>query len=138
MARFGKTHWSEKEQCWKSDKWTHVFCGRSQIGDLRIDINPELKPDMVADCLDLPRLLGKNSQDNIIADFPWSIGYPDRRKFVYALRDICKEGGVLLFNCPWSPEALGLELIPPIYKVVQAYNSYRDLVDWWIFRKTKP
>lgn len=114
----------------------HVFCGKSEIGGLRIDIDEKLKPDLRADCLQLPKILGIESQANIMADFPWMIGYADRRYFSYALRDICKVGGYLFLNAPWNPWVDGLELVQ-VWKVLQAFNSYRDLVDWWIFKKIK-
>jgi len=112
----------------------HVFCGKSQIGGLRIDIDPDVKPDVVADCLDLSDKLGINSQKNILADLPWQIGYHKRRYFSYAMRDICKEGGYLILNCPWNPWVKGLKILE-IWKVYQAFNSYRDLVDIWILQK---
>lgn len=117
--------------------FTHVCCGKSNLGGKRIDIDPANKPDMVADLLELPTLLGENSQDNILADFPWEIKYHDRRYFSYAVRDICKPGGILILNCPWSPWVKGLEILE-VWKVGQAFNSYRDLVDVWVLRKLTP
>ena len=120
----------------------HVFSGLSKIGGLTVNIEPlacdlETKrniPDLVADCLDLPDILGCNTQENILADFPWKIPYGKRRYFSYALRDICKVGGYLILNAPWSPWVKGLELLE-VWKVTQAFNSYRELVDFWVFRK---
>jgi len=112
----------------------HVFCGKSQIGGLRVDADPELHPDLVADCITLPDKLGTESQGHVLADFPWQIGYHQRRYFSYALRDICKTNGYLILNAPWNPWVTGLKLVE-VWKVTQAFNSYRDLVDFWIFRK---
>jgi len=91
-------------------------------------------PDLVADVLDLPDILGCNTQENILADMPWKIPYGKRRYFSYAMRDICKKDGYLILNAPWSPWVKGLELIE-VWKVAQAFNSYRELVDFWIFKK---
>lgn len=115
---------------------THVFCGESQLGSLRIDNDEALKPDLVANVLDLPKTLGENSQENILADFPWQISYPARRKFSYALRDICKLDGYFILNCPWNPQVKGMKFLE-CWKVIQLFNSYRDLVDFWIFRRTE-
>jgi hypothetical protein len=112
----------------------HVFCGKSLIGGLRIDKDKSVNPNIVADCLDLPNILGENSQKHILADFPWVIDYNSRRKYSYTLRDICKKDGYLILNCPWSPWVDGLELVE-VWKVSQCFNSYRDLVDFWILRK---
>ena len=117
-----------------SASYCHVFCGKSKIGGLRIDIDSKVKPDLVADCLSLPDKLGLESQSNILADFPWQIGYFQRRYFSYALRDICKPNGYLILNAPWNPWVKGLKLIE-VWKVMQNFNSYRDLVDFWIFQK---
>jgi hypothetical protein len=112
----------------------HVFCGKSKIGGLRIDIDHEVNPDLVADCLSLPDKLGAETQENILADFPWQIGYYQRRYFSYTLRDICKTNGYLILNAPWNPWVKGLKLIE-VWKVMQNFNSYRDLVDFWIYQK---
>lgn len=116
--------------------YCHVCCGKSKIGGLRVDKEASVEPDLVADILDLPDILGMNSQANILNDMPWVIPYGKRRYFMYALRDICKVGGYLIINAPFDPWVVGLELVPPVWKVRQAFNSYRDLVDFWIFRKT--
>lgn len=112
----------------------HVFCGDSQLGGLRIDIDPERKPDVVADCLKLPEILGDNTQAHVIADPPWEISYSNRRAFTYALRDILKPNGYLFLNCPWNPWVEGLEDLE-CYVVAQTFNSYRDVTLWWAFRK---
>ncbi len=124
MQRLGTP---EKSYC-------HVFCGMSKIGGLRIDINPKLKPEIIADVLDLPDLLGMNSQKNVLTDESWVIPYGKRRYYSYAIRDILKIGGYWIANAPWNPWVKGLELLE-VWKVRQAFNSYRDLVDFWIFRK---
>ena len=62
----------------KEEDLCHCFCGTSEIGKLRIDIDRKNKPDVVADVTDLPDLLGKGSQKNILADPPWEIPYHKR------------------------------------------------------------
>lgn len=113
---------------------THVFCGESQLGAVRVDINPELKPDLVADVKNLP--FANQSQKNILGDFPWMIGYNDRRKFSYSIRDVTEIGGKIILNCPWNPEVTGMKLLE-VWKVIQNFNSYRDLVDFWIFERVE-
>lgn len=113
---------------------THVCCGKSRLGGLRIDSDISLNPDIAADVLDLPWILGENSQYHILADLPWQISYPDRRNFSYAMRDICQEEGFLLINSPWYPWVKGLKFLR-VYKVFQSFNSYRDVVDLWLFQK---
>lgn len=132
------SHFIEWAQCFyvghNKGKYTHICCGKSTIGDLRIDMNPDTKPDLVARIQDLPKILGNCSQENIIIDPPWEIPYGDRREFSYLCRDLLKTGGFLFFNSPWSPWVQALELVD-IYMVTQTFNSYRDLTSWWILKK---
>jgi len=113
---------------------THCFAGRSLIGGLRIDIDRELNPDIIADVRDLPDKLGPGSQKNILADPPWEIPYHTRRYLSYAMRDLVEMGGYVIINAPWFPWVTGLELIE-CWQVVQAFNSYRDVVSFWIFKR---
>ncbi len=115
---------------------THCFAGRSLIGGLRIDIDRELKPDIIADVRDLPDKLGAGSQKNILADPPWEIPYHTRRYLSYAMRDLVEMGGFVIINAPWFPWVTGLELVE-CWQVVQAFNSYRDIVSFWIFRRVE-
>lgn len=110
----------------------HLFCGKSKIGYPRIDINPDLKPDIAADIFYLVKISVKFK--NILVDLPWKISYSNRMKFSYAIRDLTKKGGLILFNCPWNPEVKGLKFIR-VYKVMQRFNLYRDLTDIWLFEK---
>ena len=65
--------WSEKEEeiyrklCIGSV--LHLCSGYSELGDERVDINPDVKPTVVADVHNLP--FRDNSFDTIIIDPPW-------------------------------------------------------------------
>lgn len=134
MTRFQKNTWSDEELRWIANKWIHVCCGDSKIGDIRIDIDPQKKPDIVGDAWNLAELLGKNSQQGIIIDPPWQINWRTRQLLAYQLRDTLKVGGILLCNSPWSPWSVGMDILA-IWKVSPHFNNYRDLTDWWILRK---
>ncbi len=112
----------------------HCFCGKSQIGGLRVDIEPSNHPDLVANILDLPDDLGAASQKHILADPPWQIPYHKRRYFSYAMRDLTVQGGYVIINAPWFPWVTGLQLVES-WAVLQAFNSYRDVVYFWIFKR---
>lgn len=112
----------------------HCFCGKSNIGGLRIDISRENNPDIIADIRELPDKLGAASQKNILADPPWEIPYHTRRYFSYAMRDLTEMGGYVIINSPWFPWVTGLELLE-CWQVVQAFNSYRDVTSFWIFKR---
>lgn len=112
----------------------HCFSGKSLVGAIRIDIDRSNNPDIVADVRDLPDRLGTGSQKNILADPPWEIPYHMRRYFSYSMRDLVEMGGYVIINAPWFPWVTGLELIE-CWQVVQAFNSYRDVVSFWIFKR---
>lgn len=118
----------------KDEDLCHCFSGKSTIGGLRIDIARENNPDIVSDVRELPDKLGAGSQKNVIADPPWEIPYHMRRYFSYAMRDLTQMGGYVIINAPWFPWVTGLELIE-CWQVVQAFNSYRDVVSFWIFKR---
>jgi hypothetical protein len=50
------------------------------------------------------------------------------------MRDLVEQGGYVIINAPWFPWVTGLELIE-CWQVVQAFNSYRDVVSFWIFKR---
>ena len=114
----------------------HCFSGKSQVGGLRIDIQREINPDIIADVRDLPDKLGTGSQKNVLADPPWEIPYHTRRYFSYAMRDLTEMGGYVIINAPWFPWVTGLELVE-CWQVVQAFNSYRDVVSFWVFKRVE-
>lgn len=48
----------------------HVCCGESLLGDVRLDIDPGHKPDIIHDASDLP--FGDNEFDTVLCDPPYS------------------------------------------------------------------
>ena len=112
----------------------HCFCGKSQIGGLRIDLEENNHPDLIEDVRELPDKLGAGSQKHLLADPPWEIPYHKRRYFSYAMRDLVKQGGYIIINSPWFPWVTGMELVE-VWEVIQAFNTYRDTVSFWIFKR---
>jgi hypothetical protein len=51
------------------DKVLHMFAGMSKFG-FRVDIKPEVEPDLIADCHNLP--ISDNTYDMVICDPPYS------------------------------------------------------------------
>jgi len=134
ISRFNKSYWDESEQCWKKHTVAHVCCGKSKIGEIRVDNDPENNPTLVADAWTLSQNSVFKKQKIIIADPPWQINWRQRQLFSYEMRDCLQVGGILIQNSPWSPWCVGMELLA-IWKVSAHFNNYSDLRDWWILRR---
>ena len=132
ITRYNKNYWDEKELCWKKPPICHVCCGESKIGEIRVDINSEVNPTILADAWSLSNIL--KEQTMIILDPPWQINWRDRQLLSYEMRDCLKIGGILIQNSPWSPWCIGMKILA-VWKVSPHFNNYSDLRDWWILRK---
>lgn len=139
MGKFGGNVFDKEKRCFIENKWTHIFCGESFLGDLRIDIIPKRNVTLVADYKNLVDFLGKNSQDNIILDPPWQIKPLDRMNISYVVRDLLKIGGTAIFNCTWNPWVIGLSKIIDensfCYVPQSHFNNYLDGRLWWVLHK---
>ena len=52
----------------------------------------------------------KYSFDTVLCDPVWNLGYHVRHKLIYALRDMVRPGGTLIFNCLWFPKIKTMKL----------------------------
>lgn len=109
MADFPKIEeawiWPESVERWFRERaeahTIHVCCGRSQLGDVRVDRDPEHDPDVVADHANLP--FESNTFDTAIWDPPWKMSAFDRHPPYFELVRCVKPDGVLLVNSTWIP-----------------------------------
>jgi len=87
--------WNRKTDFWLLrhciGRTLNVCCGRSKIGDLRIDIDPSLEPDMIGDVMDLPFRPG--TFGTVICDPPFSLY--NRFKWIYRLADLAERRLIL-------------------------------------------
>lgn len=79
----------------------NVCCGKNDLGDVRIDILPEMEPDIIADMWYLP--VRNEIWDTVICDPPWKIEYNKRQDLLYRIRDLLRLGGQLIWNAPFWP-----------------------------------
>lgn len=98
-------------------KSLNLCCGMSKFGDVRIDIDPKVNPDIVMDMWDITKHFDRASFDSIYCDPVWeSIPIKKRYGFMWLLRDLLKSDGILIWNCNWAfPNLKGFKLI---------YNQY--------------
>jgi hypothetical protein len=79
-------------------------CGMSKLGDIRADIDPTVKPDIITDMYN-PNITERF--DSIYCDPPWNIPYDKRIPLVYKQFDLLKPNGRLIYNAPWIPNCKG-------------------------------
>lgn len=113
-------------------KSLNVCCGESKIGDVRVDIDPAMKPDIVADMNELP--FEENSFDTVISDPVWKLNYYKRMKPFFECVRVCKVGGRIIYNATWIPTSKCVEL-EEIY--VRQSAQFGNVSVVCIFKKTK-
>jgi len=88
----------------------NVPCGKSSLGDIRLDIDHNLSMrgafDFFKDELNYP----DNTFDTIISDPPWKIGHYFRPKLFFKLVEKCKIGGQIIYNATWIPTSKYVKL----------------------------
>lgn len=92
----------------------HLFCGNSELGDVRVDI----ETDKATHKEDILKGLSfeDNTFDVVFGDPPWKMPYHLRSKVMYEMRRICKIQGVIILNANWTPNKLkGCLLLEPFY-----------------------
>jgi len=92
-----KVQWSWNKD---TDRWLRKLCigrtlnicsGNSQVGDIRVDVNQNLHPDIIADAKNLPfRAL---SFDTVVCDPPFS--FYNRFSWIIPLADIARQRLIL-------------------------------------------
>lgn len=113
----------------------HMPCGRSQLGDVRVDYDPDVKPTVVWDMWDFVNCepYGKEKYDTVISDPIWGLPYGQRQKFGYLLRGFLKPNGTLIFNAPFIFHVKGLKLEKVYYRV--GYVTWANTALVSIYRK---
>lgn len=120
----GFVEWALKEMgCEDSSSVLHLCAGSVKTG-VRVDIRPELRPDIIADCRSVP--LPDSSQDFILADPPYSQDYA---RNLYGTHEhyprpgeICREAARLLK--PGGLFGLMHFQVPMIRKPLSIVNVY--------------
>lgn len=88
----------------------HVCCGKSDLGDITVDADPDRDPHVVADMFDLP--FGENTFDTVICDPPWheiqSVG--QKHSLFFELVRRVRPNGVILWNALTLPSSNQTEL----------------------------
>jgi len=81
----------------------NVPCGRSSLGDVRLDIDSNLSMREAYDMFKQKLPYQSNTFDTIISDPPWKVGHYFRPRLFFELVRVCKVGGQIIYNATWIP-----------------------------------
>ncbi len=107
----------------------HVCCGKSQLGDVRVDIDPELKPDIVADYRNLP--IKDNAFSHTICDPPW--GKTERLdagiiNWISELRRVTRDKIIIIHNTMFKIKGWKQDLAYSVNAKGIFYKVFQTLV----------
>jgi ubiquinone/menaquinone biosynthesis C-methylase UbiE len=86
----------------------NICAGKSSIGDVKIDLDPQDKSVIKGDMRNLQ--FPDNTFDAVIQDPPWKIGYYQRMRPFFECVRVCKVGGTIIYNAYWIPTSKITEL----------------------------
>jgi len=89
----------------------NVPCGKSKLGDERLDIDPNLSMREAYDMFKNKLPYGDSVFDTIISDPPWKMGHYFRPRIFFELVRVCKVGGHIIYNATWIPTSKFTKLI---------------------------
>jgi hypothetical protein len=92
----------------------NVCAGTSDIGDVRVDLDPKDKGILKADMIDLP--FDNCTFDTVIQDPPWKIGFYRRMKPFFECVRVCKVGGKIIYNAYWVPTSKAVKLLETLIR----------------------
>ena len=77
----------------------HACCAESNFGDFKVDIRPEVHPDLVAD-ITKPIPVPDNSYAACFADFPWTA--PWKKEVSAAMKELLRIAPIVYTISPWT------------------------------------
>lgn len=110
----------------------NVCAGLSELGDIRLDIDPKLPTVQKADMNALP--YPDNTFDTVVSDPPWKINFFHRQRPFFEVVRVCKVGGRIIYNCTWRPISKYVKL-EKVY--LRTDNNWANISAIWIFKKIK-
>lgn len=110
----------------------NICSGMCDIGDIKIDLDPQNNSIIKGDMKNLP--FKDNTFDTVIEDPPWKIGYFDRWQPFFECVRVCKIGGIIIYNAYWIPQSEYAEL-KELY--IRQDNAFTNTSIISIFEKIK-
>ena len=99
----------------------NICAGKSELGDIKIDLDPQNKSVIRGDMVDLP--FDNDSFDTVIQDPPWKIGFYHRMKPFFECVRVCKVGGIIIYNAYWIPQSKAVVLKEVIIRQDKAFTN---------------
>jgi ubiquinone/menaquinone biosynthesis C-methylase UbiE len=122
---------SEYVKLWIRDgKSINICAGQSEIGDVKIDLDPKTPDIQKADMNNLP--FPDCSFDYVIEDPPWKIGFYQRMRPFFECVRICRVGGLIIYNAYWIPESKAVEKVAVVVRQDKAWTNTSIIT---VFRK---
>jgi len=113
-------------------KSLNICSGLSDLGDIKLDIDPRSPAVQKADMENLP--FADETFDVVLSDPPWKLGFFKRQRPFFEAVRVCKTGGKIIYNCVWKPVSKFVELEKAI---IRTDNHWADVSVIWFFEKTK-
>ena len=86
----------------------NVCAGKSPLGDIKIDLDPQDNSVIRGDMIKLP--FDDCTFDTVIQDPPWKIGFYHRMKPFFECVRVTKLNGRIIYNAYWIPSSKATEL----------------------------
>jgi hypothetical protein len=112
----------------------HACSNSDKFGDCRIDNNPSVKPDIVAD-VTKPLPLRDNSMAAWIADAPWTASF--KPQVANMMRELMRVAPVGYLLSPWTYGAAWIRItdvkvawMPGVNQAL-LFSRYERVQNWW-------
>jgi ubiquinone/menaquinone biosynthesis C-methylase UbiE len=110
----------------------NACAGKSPLGDVRLDLDPQDKSIIKGDMRELP--FESNTFDTVIQDPPWKIGFYHRMKPFFECVRVCKVDGIIIYNAYWIPKSEDVELLETHIRQDKAFTNTSIIS---VFKKVK-
>ena len=111
-------------------KSLNICSGLSDLGDVKIDIDPLNSAVQKADMNKLP--FKDNTFDVVLSDPPWKLNFFKRMKPFFEAVRVCRSSGTIIYNCTWRPTNKFVKLEKVF---LRSDNNWSNISAIWFFTK---
>jgi len=110
----------------------NICNGLSELGDVKIDLEPQSEEVVKADMNHLP--FTNETFDTVISDPPWKLSFFKRQAPFFEAMRVCKTGGRIIYNCTWRPTSKYV-MLERVF--LRTDNNWANVSAVWMFKKIK-